>query len=213
MDNVVRRFLVPLVMVVGVAGCASSGSDGESAPEGPGPDEELVPAAVTQQVGVVFSVPPDPDLRGLDYEVTVEVGQALPVGAVGCDLATVAGTSTVPVTLTLVHTHETAAAALTGEVEGGPMRMSRPRTMAAEPVGGAGPLRWEPKRPGQRCTDQPDLAAFVPSSWSPGDQAVLTGYLAGVPETDPAGVGLVVDLVRDSWEIRQGEPEPLTVTY
>jgi hypothetical protein len=104
---------------------------------------------------------------------------------------------------------------LTGEEtgpDGDPVRVYTPRRRKVEAVGEAGPVRWAPKS-GTTCTDQPDLESYVSLAWQPGEQAVMPGYLAGVPEADPTGSGLVIDMTRDSWEIHQGEPEPLTVTY
>jgi hypothetical protein len=208
MKNMVWQWVVGSLVVVSAAGCAASEAGDVAGPE------EVGPPSASQQVGVVYS-----SFGGgpnaLDYEVRVELGEPLEPGMSGCDLATFEGTVIVPFTMTLVHTHETAHAALTGEEtgpDGDPVRVYTPRSMKVEAVGEAGPVRWAPKS-GTTCTDQPDLESYVSLAWQPGEQAVMPGYLAGVPEADPTGSGLVIEMTRDSWEIHQGEPEPLTVTY
>lgn len=209
------RLLAGSVVVVGLVGCAGPAHQGGAEPEsGSDPVQESVPPSASQQVAVVFSTPHGGEgVRGLDYEVSVAFGEPLEGGA-GCDLATPQGTVTVPVAVTVAQNHETTVAGLEGVQgpEGEPVTVGSPRSFRAQVVGEVGPLRWEPKRPGYPCTDQIDLAAHT-SRLEPGEQVVLTGYLAGVPETDRAGTGVTVELARDSWVIHQGAPEPLTVTY
>lgn len=209
-DALVR--LVPLAVLLGAAGCAAE----SDAP--PPAAEETAPPSATAQVHMVYTGVTAGRLYGLDYEVTAELGEPLSGGA-GCELAAPAGTVTVPVTVRLVNTHDPddaetvegldAAAAAAAE----PVLWSTPRYLVAEPVGSGGPLRWAPERAGYPCTDQPDLESFVSLDWEHREQATLTGYLTGVPESDRDGVGVRLEFVRELWEVHQGDPEPLTVTY
>ncbi|WP_150255306.1 hypothetical protein [Nocardiopsis deserti] len=197
--------LVPLAVLLGVAGC---GAESDAPP--PAAEQTAPPTpTATAQVRMVYTGVTDGRLLGLDYEVTAELGE--PISGAGCELAAPAGTVTVPVTVRLVNTHDPDAAAA---ADGGePVRWSTPRYLTAEPVGADGPLRWAPERAGHPCTDQPDLASFVSLGWEHREQATFTGYLTGVPESDRDGVGVRLEFVRELWEVHQGEPEPLTVTY
>lgn len=211
MNDVLLMRLVPLVLMLGVTGCAA-----ESGPPPPplAAEEAALPSATTQIHMVYTGVSERADLLGLDYEVTVELGA--PVSGGACELAAPAGTVTVPVTVRLVNTHDpdsvdTVEAA--ADADGEPVRWFTPRHLVAEPVGTDGPLRWAPQRAGHPCTDQPDLKSFVSLNWAYREQATLTGYLTGVPESDRDGVGVRLEFVRELWDVHQGEPEPLTVTY
>src|SRR5699024_415735 len=199
--------LVPLAVLVGAAGC-STDSDVP-----PPVAEEVAPPSATAQVHMVYTgVSEREDLRGLDYEVTAELGEPVN-GDVACDLAAPEGTVTVPVTVRLVNTHDPDDADTVDVADGEPVRWSTPRYLVAEPVGVDGPLRWAAERDGHPCTDQPDLESFISVRWEHREQATLTGYLTGVPDGDRDGVGVRLEFVRELWEVHQGEPEPLTVTY
>ncbi|WP_344012467.1 hypothetical protein [Nocardiopsis exhalans] len=145
----------------------------------------------------------------MDYEVTVEFGSSISDGG-ECDLASPENTVTVPLTLTLVNTLDPEDQ---GESKGESVSWSAPRTLAVEPVGAAGPLRWAPHRPGHPCTDQPDVESAVSAAWQYREQAVMTGYLTGVPEQDPTGTGVQLEFTRELWQIQDEEPTPLTVVY
>lgn len=211
MNDVLLMRLVPLVLVLGVTGCAA-----ESGPPPPplAAEEAALPSATTQIHMLYTGASERADLLGLDYEVTTELGE--PVNGGACELAAPAGTVTVPVTVRLVNTHDpntSDAVDAAADAGGEPVRWFTPRYLVAEPVGTDGPLRWAPKRAGHPCTDQPDLESFISLGWEYREQATLTGYLTGVPESDRDGIGVRLEFVRELWDIHQGEPEPLTVTY
>ncbi|MFE1395146.1 hypothetical protein ACFW3Z_19930 [Nocardiopsis alba] len=199
-----RLTLLSLVTIM-AAGCSST------LPPAADPVEEESATTITEStpVRMLFTYDANSmELYGLDYEITVTLGEAM-AGA-PCDLRPPEGTVTVPVTLTLVNTHDP------DTVEAGaeePERWVAPRYLAAEPVNAPESiLRWEPPRSGYRCTESPDLESFVSRRWEPREQATLTGYLIGAPQ-DHTGSGIQLEFARDLWEIQGPEPEPFVVTY
>src|SRR5690606_34954953 len=197
--------LAPAAVLLSAVGCSVDAAPPPRPPATPSP-----PPAAERQVTIVYTGVSDERLRGLDYALRAVLGE--PVDA-GCDLAAPAGTVTVPVQLTLVNTHEPDDRPDHESGDSEPVLWSAPRYLEAEPVGGTGPLRWEPERPGHPCTDQPDLKSHVSLGWENRDQAVLTGYLTGVPESDRAGAGIRLEVARGEWDVHEGDPEPLAVTY
>lgn len=225
MDNLrVRVGSVAVVLAV-AAGCSSgpeSASPGELEPS-PAPPE------ITEQIQVIFDSSgsgTNNQLQGLDYEVTVSLGDPLDSSAAACDLAPAEGTVVVPVTLRLVNTHDPDDPPEVSEQvrelapdPQDPVSWRTPGPMSTEAVGAEGPLAWEPRREGASCTDEPDLEDHIPShiasQWQYREQVEITGYLTGVPEqqADREGVGLRVDPSRDLWTVRQGQAEAFTVTF
>lgn len=211
MNDALRWLMPPLAVVLMVTGCASPSTESSPVQD---QDPAPTPPSASTQIHVLFTGVSTDNLRGLDYEALVEFGDPIAEGG-ECDLAAPQDTATVPVTLTLVNTLDPEAVdqATADDHDNESVSWSVPRKLTAEPVGGAGPLRWAPKRPGYPCTDQPDVESMVSLAWEYREQAVMTGYLTGVPEQDPTGAGVRLEFTRELWDVQEGEPEPLTVVY
>lgn len=198
-----------VVVVAAAAGCADQ-APGEAGAAQPSPS--VGPVSGQAQVAVFYTGVPGVSRHpsAAVYEATVELG-AVVAGGAGCSLAAPEGTVTVPVTLTLVNTDDPdapAPAVPSPGSEAEPLRAAP--FVSVETVGEVGPLRWEDPR-GADCTDQPELRDT--DAWQYREQVQVHGHLTGVPADDPQGVGVRASFTRQPWQIHEGEPEPLTVTY
>lgn len=212
-----RALMVAAAVVVAVASAGCSAEEPDTEPAAPA--DPFTPVDAQVQVRMLYTGVPGVSRRpsAASYDAAVELGAPVPDG-VGCGLAAPAGTVTVPLTLTLVHTADpdrpvqaaAPSSGTDGSAEVAQEPLSADPVVAVEVVGGAGPLRWEAPRGGD-CTDEPDLSAT--NTWEYREQVQVRGYLTGVPAEDPAGAGVRVEFTKDIWEIHAGAPEPLTVTY
>lgn len=211
-------------VVVAAAGCSADepGPGATAEPTAPSPSADpFAPVSGQAQIRMLYTGVPGTSRHPSTaaYDAAVELGGPVGDGA-GCGLAAPAGAVTVPVTLTLTHTADpdrpvqAAGPSPSATDDGGSGVSADPLpadpVVSVEAVGGAGPLRWQDPRGGD-CTDEPDLSAT--GSWEFREQVQVRGFLTGVPADDPAGTGVRATFVRELWEIHEGAPEPLKVTY
>ncbi|MFY7069055.1 hypothetical protein ACOQFV_24625 [Nocardiopsis changdeensis] len=214
-----------VVVVVAAAGCSADepGPGAAAEPTGSPSADPFAPVSGQAQIRMLYTGVPGTSRHpsAAAYDAAVELGAPVGDGA-GCGLSAPAGTVTVPLTLTLTHTADPdrpvqaagPSPSPSASISDGAGVSSDPLpaepVVSVEAVGGAGPLRWQDPRGGD-CTDEPDLSAT--GSWEFRQQVQVSGFLTGVPAADPAGAGVRVGFVRELWEIHEGTPEPLTVTY
>ncbi len=210
-----RGFAAGCLLAVALTGCGS----------GPGGAAGGTPSdpADKNASGKVASGNRDVDVTlrfrssGKDYrmafQVKVELGEPIDRQSV-CELVEPERTVSVPVTITLVNTHQKE---YQNPEEG--QRWWEPDWLGVKPVSAPrGSLAWvrNTKSPLDRCLSYVDGSTIGSNDWEERSEIVVRGYLSGVPEGDRSGVGVKVSPVKTgedaSWDV-DGDTKPFTVTY